>query len=101
MISTQPGPMPLASFKVLALEASVPHPCYSKGNDIGKSTKLLLYSQELKENEQFLSSFYMCSKELCCFGRILIPFCNIVKKDAIAKKILQIGPIAPKNKCCK
>ncbi|PIK35746.1 putative BTB/POZ domain-containing protein KCTD3, partial [Apostichopus japonicus] len=35
MISTQPGPMPLASFKVLALEASVPHPCYSKGNDIG------------------------------------------------------------------
>lgn len=43
MISTQPGPMPLASFKVLALEASVPHPCYSKGNDIGKSTRLLMY----------------------------------------------------------
>lgn len=42
MISTQPGPMPLASFKVLALEASEPHPCYSKGNDIGKSMQQVM-----------------------------------------------------------
>ncbi|XP_071490158.1 BTB/POZ domain-containing protein KCTD3-like [Diadema antillarum] len=35
MLSTQPGSTPLASFKVLSIEDSDPHPCQQVGNDIG------------------------------------------------------------------
>ena len=36
MLSTQPGSTPLASFKVVSLERSDPHPSSACGNMLGK-----------------------------------------------------------------
>ena len=36
MISTQPGSMPLASFKVISIEDMEPTVSYSDGNDFGE-----------------------------------------------------------------
>ena len=36
MLSTQPGSTPLASFKVVSLERSEPHPSSAFGNMLGK-----------------------------------------------------------------
>jgi BTB/POZ domain-containing protein KCTD3 len=35
MISTQPGPTPLASFKIVTIDAMDAAPSYTSGNDIG------------------------------------------------------------------
>ena len=42
MLSTQPGSTPLASFKVVSLERSEPHPSFASGNMLGKNLTTLI-----------------------------------------------------------
>jgi len=44
MISTQPGSMPLASFKVISIESMEPHLQYMAINDFGKLHLFNLFS---------------------------------------------------------
>ena len=47
MISTQPGSMPLASFKVISLEEYEPSVQYEAGNNIGEWRLLLVVSTHM------------------------------------------------------
>ncbi|KAJ8045657.1 BTB/POZ domain-containing protein KCTD3 [Holothuria leucospilota] len=83
MISTQPGSMPLASFKVLALEESEPHPSYSRGNDIGpfgeRDDQQIFIQKVVPETDQLFVRLASNGERVCNIrsvdGSLVTSFC--------------------------
>lgn len=83
MISTQPGSMPLASFKIISIEDSLSPAYYASGNDFGpfgeKDDQQVFVQKVIPETDQLFVRLSSTGKRICDIksvdGSIITAFC--------------------------